>query len=153
MASSAPYKQDLPPKGGYAPINFRRIPARQVLNAPIIFGGLIGSMAVGAWFYKRGMRTWSTWQTEYKSATLALTPLMLAERDREYLKQCRRNRDAEAKLMANEEGWEVGTWYGHPIYKTTGDKWIDVTFDEFYAHCDKEQKGKAANLINWLKWD
>ena len=60
---------------------------------------------------------------------------MLAERDREYLKQCRRfnlssrnemiiiillktrNRDAEAKLMGNEEGWEVGTWYGHPIYK------------------------------------
>ena len=33
----------------------------QVLNAPIIFGGLIGSMAVGAWFYKRGMRTWRTW--------------------------------------------------------------------------------------------
>ena len=28
-----------------------------------------------------------------------------------------RNRDAEAKLMENEEGWEVGTWYGHPIYK------------------------------------
>ena len=30
-----------------------------------------------------------------------------------------RNRDAEAKLMANEEGWEVGTWYGHPIYKVS----------------------------------
>ena len=45
--------------------------------------------------------------------------MMLAERDREYLKQCRRNRDAEAKLMANEEGWEVGTWYGHPIYKVS----------------------------------
>ena len=29
-------------------------------------------------------------QTEYRSATLALTPMMLAERDREYLKQCRR---------------------------------------------------------------
>jgi len=24
------YKQDLPPKGGYAPINFKRIPAKQV---------------------------------------------------------------------------------------------------------------------------
>ena len=64
--------------------------------------------------------------------------MMLAERDREYLKQCRRccatlttnlihsanlrNRDAEAKLMANEEGWEVGTWYGHPIYKVI-DHW------------------------------
>ena len=21
--------------------------------------------------------------------------------------------------MANEEGWEVGTWYGHPIYKVS----------------------------------
>ena len=31
-------------------------------------------------------------QTENRSATLALTPLMLAERDREYLKQCRRFR-------------------------------------------------------------
>ena len=76
MASSAPYKQDLPPKGGYAPINFRRIPARQVgllgnlvlkktsaqvLNTPIIFAGLIGSMAFGHWLYKRGMRTWKTW--------------------------------------------------------------------------------------------
>ena len=36
MASSAPYKQDLPPKGGYAPINFRRIPARQVQKCLII---------------------------------------------------------------------------------------------------------------------
>ncbi len=25
------YQQDLPPKGGYAPINFKRIPARQVI--------------------------------------------------------------------------------------------------------------------------
>jgi hypothetical protein len=47
-------------------------------------------MALGAWFYKRGMRIYHTWQCEYRSATLALTPLMLAERDREYLKQCRR---------------------------------------------------------------
>ena len=23
------------------------------------------------------------------------------------------------------------------VFQTTGDKWIDVTFDEFYAHCDK----------------
>ena len=24
--------QDLPPKGGYAPINYKRIPARQIVN-------------------------------------------------------------------------------------------------------------------------
>ena len=36
-------------------------------------------------------------QIEMKSASLAIEPLMLAERDREFLKQLRRNRDAEEK--------------------------------------------------------
>ena len=56
-------------------------------------------------------------EIEMKSASLAIEPLMLAERDREYLKQLRRNRDAEEKLMADVEGWEVGTFYGHKVYK------------------------------------
>ena len=56
--AATPYKQDLPPKGGYAPINYKRIPARSVLNAPIIFGGLFSSMAYGIWSYKRGMRAY-----------------------------------------------------------------------------------------------
>ena len=51
------------------------------------------------------------------SASLAITPLMLAERDREFLKQLRKNRDAEEKLMKDVEGWEVGTFYGHKVYK------------------------------------
>ena len=38
-----------------------------------------------------------------KSASLAITPLMLAERDREFLKQLRKNRDAEEKLMKDKE--------------------------------------------------
>ena len=58
MAATS-YKQDLPPKGGYAPINYKRIPARSVLNAPIIFGGLIASMGVGAWQYKKGIRNFN----------------------------------------------------------------------------------------------
>ena len=56
MAAAGTYKQDLPPKGGYAPINFKRIPARSVLNAPIIYGGLFASMGVGLYCYKRGIR-------------------------------------------------------------------------------------------------
>jgi NADH dehydrogenase (ubiquinone) 1 alpha subcomplex subunit 13 len=81
-----------------------------------------------------------------------------------------RNRDAEAKLMGDVEGWEVGTWYGHKIFKVrcgqqvrqlltlncvpqTTDQWTDPTFDEFYIHTSKQQRHKAANLIHWLKWD
>ena len=44
-----------------------------------------------------------------KSASLAITPLMLAERDREFLKQLRRNRDAEEKLMKDVEENERDT--------------------------------------------
>ena len=40
-----------------------------------------------------------------------------------------RNRDAEAKLMGNEEGWEVGTWYGHPIYKVSNQHFDPQTID------------------------
>ncbi|KAI8116621.1 hypothetical protein CVS40_11332 [Lucilia cuprina] len=38
---------------------------------------------------------------EMRSAQNVIFPILIAERDREYLKQLRRNRDEEAKLMAN----------------------------------------------------
>lgn len=80
-----------------------------------------------------------------RSADFAIFPLLLAERDREYLKQLRRNRDEEGKLMANVEGWKVGTWYGEPIYKTRpSDELIEPSLTDFYAHADlKEFKRRA----------
>ena len=74
-AGSVPYKQDLPPKGGYAPINYKRIPAKSVLNAPLIYGGLFASMAYGYYQYKRGMKQVFKEEIEMKSASLAITPL------------------------------------------------------------------------------
>lgn len=81
---------------------------------------------------------------------MVLYPLLLAERDREYLKQLNRNRDEEAKLMANVEGWEVGTWYGEPIFKTIPkDKLVDPSFDEFYVHSHYRDYAKRAHLKLW----
>merc|ERR1719378_1576399 len=131
----------------------KRIPARSVLNAPLIYGGLFASMAYGAWSYKRGMRVVRKQEIEMKSASLAMEPLMLAERDREYLKQLRRNRDAEEKLMKEVEGWEVGTFYGHKVYKTIGDQLPLVSFDEFYIHTNRLEINKAQNATKWLKMD
>jgi len=37
-----------------------------------------------------------------------------------------RNRDAEEKLMKDVDGWEVGTWYGHPIYKVSSSTYFSV---------------------------
>lgn len=46
-------------------------------------------------------------EVEMRSGRFALAAMLQAERDREYLKQLRRNRDEETKLMANVEGWKV----------------------------------------------
>jgi hypothetical protein len=39
MASKA-FKQDLPPEGGYAPVNFKRIPARTIIQGNISIEGM-----------------------------------------------------------------------------------------------------------------
>merc|ERR1711862_990438 len=115
--------------------------------------------ALGAWIYKRGIRQWQILDIEMKSASLALTPLMLAERDRAFLKQLRKNRDAEEKLMGGVEGWEVGTFYGHKVYKTLKpDELPMVGFDEFYilptgrSRTRPVARFSGLSLIRWLFW-
>lgn len=87
---------------------------------------------------------------EMRSGRLALYPLLHAERDREFLKQLRLNRDEEARLMKNVPGWKVGTWYGEPIFKTIPKdtlhepRWID-----FCAHADHEVFTARAEFHLW----
>lgn len=74
-------------------------------------------------------------EVEMRSSKLALLPVLISERDREYLKQVRRNRDEEANLMKNVPGWKVGTWYGEKIFKTKqGDYLPEGTWDELTVH-------------------
>lgn len=52
-----------------------------------------------------------------------------------YLKQVRKNRDEERELMKNDPEWEVGTYYGEPIYITRPEgEFREQEFNEFYAH-------------------
>ena len=89
-------------------------------------------------------------QIEMRSARFALMPLLFAERDREYLKQIRRNRDEEAKLMANVPGWEVGTLYGEPVFKTLPkDTFVDPTYREYYGHATYKDAAKRAHAKLW----
>ena len=56
------------------------------------------------------------------------------------LQQCKKNRDAEIELMADVEGWEVGTWFGQKVYKCVPDDKLLHFYsvghisDEWYAH-------------------
>ncbi|XP_071522762.1 NADH dehydrogenase [ubiquinone] 1 alpha subcomplex subunit 13 [Panulirus ornatus] len=127
--------QDLPPKGGYAPISFRRLPARTYFSGLQMFAGYTILTAVTGFLYYRTYRRIRLEEVEMRSGQLAIEPLLLAERDREFLKQIRKNRDEEEKLMEGVEGWEVGKYYNEPIYKTVPeDKFLDPIVQEYFSH-------------------
>lgn len=76
-----------------------------------MFAGYIG-MTVGAiYLYNLNYRAIKRDEIEMRSAKMAIYPMLLAERDREFLKQIRRNREAEVELMRDVPGWEVTVYF------------------------------------------
>uniref|UniRef100_U5EGY7 NADH dehydrogenase [ubiquinone] 1 alpha subcomplex subunit 13 n=1 Tax=Corethrella appendiculata TaxID=1370023 RepID=U5EGY7_9DIPT len=139
--------QDLPPKGGYEKIPFKRVPAKSYFHGSTIIAAYFGISSFGLYLYYLNAKRNHFNDIEIRSAKLATMPLLLAERDREYLKQLRRNRDEEAELMKNVPGWEVGTWYGEPIYKTVPkEQFIDPSYHEFYVHAHFDSFKKRAYI-------
>lgn len=135
MPAASRYVQDMPPEGGYNAFNYKRVPLKPILSTKLLFGGYIAITAASSYIYYLTMKEITRDEVEMRSCRNVMMPVLIAERDRKYLKQLRKNRDDEAKLMANVPGWEVGTWYGEPIYTTRPkDEWNDPRMEEFYGH-------------------
>jgi NADH dehydrogenase (ubiquinone) 1 alpha subcomplex subunit 13 len=83
---------------------------------------------------------------------VAIEPLLEAESDRLLLWQMRRNRDEENELMKDVPGWQTGTWFGEPIYKTNPnlDNWIRPTYLEIYAHNRPRDLSKHLYDRQWI---
>ena len=134
--------QDLPPKGGYAPYQIERIHLRKVLGGKtgiaIFFACTFGGF-YGYYLTYKGIKRR---EIEMRSSRLAILPLLYAERDRALMKQMRLVRDEEADLMKNIPGWEVGTFFGEPVYHTIpkGD-YVEPSFQELVAHSDPNDYG------------
>lgn len=111
----------------------------------MLIGGYLGMTAGAAYVYHLTKQKIHHEDIEDRTAQFALYPMLMAERDREYLKQLRRNRDEEARLMANVEGWEVGTWYGQKIYETT-DKLVEPRLQDFYIHSHPQDYRRRAHI-------
>ncbi|XP_071449667.1 NADH dehydrogenase [ubiquinone] 1 alpha subcomplex subunit 13 [Hetaerina americana] len=147
---AAAKKQEMPPPGGYASIKYARSPARQYFSGYSMFLGFTAMTTAAFYIYYLQCKKIKRERIEMRSSRLALFPLLMAERDRAYLKQLRRNRDAEEKLMANVEGWEVGKWNGEPIYKTIpADTLIDPMVSEYFVHSSYRDYAKRMNLTAW----
>lgn len=147
---ATPPIQDLPPEGGYNPINFKRVPLKPIFNTKLLFTGYL-TVSVGAlYMYYLTNKKITREEIEMRSCRNVMMPILMAERDREYLKQIKRNRDDEAELMKNVPGWVVGTWYGEPVYRTVPkDTFIDPNMHEFYCHTLYKYFLERADLKLW----
>lgn len=150
MPAPSRYVQDMPPEGGYAPFEYKRRPLKPILNTKLLVGGYLAISAAAYYVYHLTAKEIEREGIEMRSCRNVMLPVLMAERDRMYLKQLRKNRDDEAKLMADVPGWVVGTWYGEPIYKThPKSKWFNPIMEEFYAHTDEENFLERAMYKQW----
>ncbi|VUZ40413.1 unnamed protein product [Hymenolepis diminuta] len=133
------YKQEMPPPGGFAPLDFFYKGTRKHLNGLYIIAGLYACSYVGI-----KLRHWQREKNEAianenKEVRLALTPFLLAEQQRMYLKQLVKNREYETELMKDVPGWEVGHWFDTPVYYNPRGLWCEPNLYEFYAHLTRRQ--------------
>ncbi|KAG9343377.1 hypothetical protein JZ751_014358, partial [Albula glossodonta] len=107
MAASK-VKQDMPPPGGYGPIDYKRNLPKRGLSGYSMFGIGVGVMMLGYWRLFQWNRERRRLQIEELEARVALLPLLQAEHDRRTLRMMRENLEEEAQIMKDVPGWKTG---------------------------------------------
>ncbi|KAJ1988014.1 hypothetical protein GGI25_005116 [Coemansia spiralis] len=105
---SNPITQDLPPKGGFANIRYeRRLPQRGPGGVAmfLICGGI---MAYGWYQVHRGLDERRELEREKIWARIHLTPMLIAEADRDEFRRKCAAVERERKIMEGVPGWEAG---------------------------------------------
>uniref|UniRef100_A0A9J8CY23 NADH dehydrogenase [ubiquinone] 1 alpha subcomplex subunit 13 n=1 Tax=Cyprinus carpio carpio TaxID=630221 RepID=A0A9J8CY23_CYPCA len=87
MAASK-VKQDMPPTGGYGPVDYRRNLPRRGLSGYSMFGVGVGLLVFGYWRLFRWNRERRRLHIEELEARVALLPLLQAEHDRRWVRVC-----------------------------------------------------------------
>ncbi|CAH8848497.1 unnamed protein product [Trichobilharzia szidati] len=140
------YKQEMPPPGGYSPLDFSRKMPRGTLNGLVTLGCLYATTFVGIQIYHYRKEKAAVVEREDQENRIALTPFILAEQQRLYMKQLRRNRDYEKELMKDVANWKVGHWFDYPVFHNPRGLWCDPYKEDFYAHLTQWDKGKQESI-------
>jgi len=112
------YIQDMPPKGGYAPVNVARgIPFKGPSSAAILVG-LTALMGYGWYRVAEISKKNRFYEWRKLEARCGIAPMLQAEEDRRYLQWVRDCRAEEHEIMKDVPGWKVG----ESVYFT--DKWV-----------------------------
>lgn len=126
-------KQDMPPPGGYGPIDYKRNLPKRGLSGYSMFGIGIGMMLFGYWRIFKWNRERRRLQIEDFEARIALMPLIQAEHDRKILQKLRENLEEEAIIMKDVPGWKVGESVFH------SDRWVTPLPDELFNLRPREE--------------
>ncbi|KAM9244512.1 NADH dehydrogenase [ubiquinone] 1 alpha subcomplex subunit 13 [Dugong dugon] len=126
MASSK-VKQDMPPPGGYGPIDYKRNLPRRGLSGYSMLAMGIGTLLFGYWSMMKWNRERRRLQIEDLEARIALMPLFQAEKDRRVLQMLRENLEEEAIIMKDVPDWKVG----ESVFHTT--RWVPPMMGELYG--------------------
>ncbi|XP_032746670.1 NADH dehydrogenase [ubiquinone] 1 alpha subcomplex subunit 13-like [Rattus rattus] len=136
MAASK-VKQDMPPPGGYGPIDYKRNLPRRGLSGYSMFALDIGALIFGYWRIMRWNRERRRLLIEDLEARIALMPLLQAEKGRRTLQILRENLEEEAIIMKDVPNWKVG----ESMFHTT--RWVPPLIGELYGLRTKEEMESA----------
>uniref|UniRef100_A0A1D5QUP9 NADH dehydrogenase [ubiquinone] 1 alpha subcomplex subunit 13 n=1 Tax=Macaca mulatta TaxID=9544 RepID=A0A1D5QUP9_MACMU len=100
-------KQDMPPPGGYGPIDYKRNLPRRGLSGYSMLAIGIGTLLYGHWSIMKWNRERRRLQIEDFEARIALMPLFQAETDRRTLQMLRENLEEEAIIMKDVPDWKA----------------------------------------------
>lgn len=105
---SVPYKQELPPVGGYEPIKFKRnLPVKGPSGA-VLFGGTFLLCSWGFYRYAQGNKELKELKREDIWSRIHLVPFLTAESDRDRYRREQANLEREKQIMEDVPGWEAG---------------------------------------------
>ncbi|XP_003738994.1 NADH dehydrogenase [ubiquinone] 1 alpha subcomplex subunit 13 [Galendromus occidentalis] len=137
MAQAA-FRQDMPPEGGYKALNFKRVPGQKYFTNRFLFT-YFGAMSIISWIgYRAGFHRYRHMKLDNADRDVALTPFMLAERDRAYMKHLRRMHEEEKVVMKDVPNWKIGHHYNLPIYNTLPEDYhLDPSIEELFAHASE----------------
>ncbi|KAA1065212.1 hypothetical protein PGT21_032621 [Puccinia graminis f. sp. tritici] len=118
---SIPYKQELPPVGGYEPVKFKRnLPIRGP-SGSLIIGGVFVTCLYGFYRYGQGNVEKRELKRENIWSRIHLVPILTAENDRDLFRRERARIDREREIMKDDPTWVVG----QSVYNTK--KYVPTT--------------------------
>lgn len=121
--------QDLPPIGGYEPIQWKRNLPLRGFHPLVYFFGLCGLTSYGFYRVILGNREMYELKREKMWSRIYLLPLLQLEQDRDMVRRTLLHHKREGEMMSNIPWWEVKSTYHddafHPPTTTIFGKRLD----------------------------